>query len=140
MGQPTPASDTATTARPSTSPVRAARSFFSDKPARGHIGGSLTLAQDARLAYRFAAGGNDTVTVDGLLTFPTNGVLHVSSLTAGLTPPAKDALFVSQQAISGPADLTGWTVEGVNKASLKYSADLKTIYFSCPNGTLIAIR
>ena len=106
-----------------------------------HIGGSLTLADGAQISYRFSAGSADTVNVDGLLTFPTNGVLNVSSLSIGAQVPAKDAVFVSQETINGPEDLTGWTVEGANRASasIKYSDDHKTIYFSCPNGTLISI-
>ena len=105
-----------------------------------HVGGALTLAEGVQLVYRYSASGADTVTVDGVLTFPTNGVLYVSSLTAGLTPPAKDALFVSTQAIAGPADLTGWTVEGATNSSLRYSDDRKTIYFARPCGVLVLLR
>jgi autotransporter-associated beta strand protein len=104
------------------------------------IGGSLTLMPGTRLAYRFdTAGGNDTVTVAGLLTFPTNGVVQASPLTVGVNPPAKDVFFSSVLAINGPANLAGWTVEGVKNASLKYSTDHKTIYFSSPRGMLLKI-
>ncbi len=104
------------------------------------VGGGLILTPGARLAYRFdRAGSNDTVTVNGLLAFPTNGVVQASALSVGVGAPAKDVFFSSTQAISGPSDLSGWTVEGVNKASLKYSDDRKTIYFACPRGTLLRI-
>ena len=105
------------------------------------VGGSLTLAQGALLAYRYGlANSNDTVTVNGLLTFPASGVVQAEPLPAGASAPGKDVFFVSTQAISGPATLTGWTVQGANKASLKYSDDRKTIYFASPRGMLIVIH
>ena len=105
------------------------------------IGGSLALAPGARLAYRFGpADSNDTVTVGGLLTFPTNGVVLASALAGGVTPPAKDVFLTSPLAIAGPADLTGWTVEGVDNCSLVYSADRKTIFLTSPRGTMILLR
>jgi autotransporter-associated beta strand protein len=104
------------------------------------IGGSLTLAQGVRLAYRFGqANSNDTVTVGGLLTFPTNGVVQASPLGVNAKAPGKDVFFSSTQIITGPADLSGWTVQGVTKASLKYSTDRKTIYFFSPRGMLLKI-
>jgi len=105
------------------------------------VGGGLTLAQGTLLAYRFGlANSNDTVTVGGMLTFPTNGVVQASALGAGATAPAKDVFFSSTQTISGPADLVGWTVVGAGKASLKYSGDRKTIYFTSPRGTLLIVH
>ena len=104
------------------------------------VGGSLTLAQGTLLAYRFGlANSNDTVTVAGLLTFPTTGVVQASAVTAGAIAPGKDVFFSSTQTINGPATLTGWTVQGANKASLKYSDDRKTIYFASPRGLLIVV-
>ncbi len=103
-------------------------------------GGNLALAPGARLAWRFDTAASDAFTVNGLLTFPTNGVVQASALTGGAHAPAKAVLFSSAQVINGPADLAGWTVEGVAKASLKYSGDRKTIYFSAPRGTLIVVR
>jgi len=105
-----------------------------------HVGGALTLGPGVHLAYRYSASGADTVTVDGALTFPTNGVLQVSSLTPGLKPPAKDAVFVSSSAINGPDDLSGWTIEGADNATLKYSADRKTIFFSSPRGSILILQ
>ena len=105
------------------------------------IGGSLTLEPGALLAYRFgAANGNDTVAVSGPLTLPPNGVIQAVALAEGVRAPAKDVFFSSPQAINGPADLSGWTVEGVKNASLKYSGDRTIIYFTCPNGTLLRLR
>lgn len=105
------------------------------------VGGALTVASGAQLAYRYgAAGSNDTVTVGGVLSFPASGVVHVSALGTGVHAPAKDVFFASAQVIDGPAELSGWTVEGVNQARLTYSADRKTVYFSCPTGTLLSIR
>jgi hypothetical protein len=49
-------------------------------------------------------------------------------------------LFASSQTINGPATLAGWTVDGVNKASLAYSDDRKLIYLRAPRGTMILIR
>ena len=105
------------------------------------IGGSLTLAQGTLLAYRFGlADSNDTVTVNGLLTFPASGVVQASAIGAGAKAPTKDVFFASSQTISGPANLSGWTVVGVNKSMLTYSADRKTIYFSTPRGMMICIK
>ncbi len=105
------------------------------------VGGDLTLLPGVRLAWRYAAGGsNDTVTVGGLLTFPTNGTVQVSALTTDLMPPAKALFFASPQPVNGPADLTGWTVEGVQNASLRYSDDRTKIYFFTPRGTLILLH
>lgn len=103
------------------------------------IGGSLTLAQGVRLAYRFGATSSDLLTVGGLLTFPANGVVQAAALPAGAQSPTRAAFFTSAQAISGPADLSGWTVTGANKTSLKYSDDRTIIYFCTQRGTLIQI-
>ena len=103
------------------------------------VGGNLAIAQGALPKFRFAASSADAITVGGQLTFPTNGVLLASALTAGAHAPARAALFTSAQVISGPETLTGWTVIGVNKARLSYSDDRKTIYFQCPRGTLIQL-
>ena len=105
------------------------------------VGGDLTLAPGARLAYRFDAGGaHDTVTVGGQLTFPTNGVVQASALTAGTATPAKQLFFSSPLVISGPDELTGWTVEGVENAKLKYGDDRKEIFFYSPRGTLVLLH
>jgi len=105
------------------------------------IGGALTIEQGARLAYRFdIAGSNDTINVSGEITFPSNGVVQVSALTEGATAPAKDIFLSSTESIIGPADLSGWSVEGINNSSLQYSNDRTKIYFSRPSGTLLMIR
>ena len=103
-------------------------------------GGSLALAPGARVAWRFDTAASDSITVNGLLTFPTNGTVQASALTAGAHAPGKALLFSSTQTINGPADLTGWTVVGVNKASLAYSADRTKIFFRAPRGTLIVVQ
>jgi len=104
------------------------------------IGGSLTLALGTRLAWRFDVAAADTITVAGLLTFPTNGVVQASALSSGVFAPAKTVLFASQQAINGPDTLTGWTVTGVKKATLAYSDDRTKIYLTCSRGTMILIQ
>ncbi len=101
------------------------------------IGGDLSLAPGARLVWRYAPAASDRITVGGKLTFPTNGVIQVSAFSAGLNPPAKALLLASEQTIIGPADLKGWTVTGVKKATLQYSPDHTKIYLSCPRGTLL---
>ena len=103
------------------------------------VAGDLALADGVRPMFRFSPGGCDAFTVGGLLTFPTNGVLLAESL-AGATAPAKAALFTASQPISGPADLSGWTVEGAKNCSLAYSDDRTVIYFRCPRGTLILVQ
>ena len=37
-------------------------------------------------------------------------------------------------------DLSGWTVEGAENASLRYSSDRTKIYFFTPRGTLFTLR
>ena len=103
-------------------------------------GASLSLAPGARIAWRFDTAASDSFTVNGLLTFPTSGTVQASALTAGAHAPGKATLFASTQTINGPADLTGWTVAGVNKASLAYSADRTKIYVRAPRGTLIIVN
>ena len=104
------------------------------------VGGSLSLAPGAQIAWRFDAASSDAFTVGGLLTFPTSGVVQASALTVGAKPLAKTALFTSALAISGPADLKGWTVAGVENCSLGYSDDRTIIYLRSPRGTMILIR
>jgi autotransporter-associated beta strand protein len=104
------------------------------------IGGGLTLAPGARPVWRYASGAADAVTVGGLLTFPSNGVLRVETLTPGLKPPAIATVFASSAVIDGPATLAGWTVEGVENARLIYSGDRTDIRFYTPRGTMILIR
>lgn len=104
------------------------------------IGGDLTLATGALPVWRYASGATDAVTVGGLLTFPSNGVLRVETLTSGLKPPALAIVFASSEAVAGPADLAGWTVEGVENARLIYSGDRTDIRFYTPRGTMILIR
>lgn len=105
------------------------------------VGGDLTLAPGARIAWRYAAGGAcDTVTVAGAANVPSNGLVQVSSLTPGLPPPAKGLLLAAPAAINGPDDLSGWTVEGAENASLRYSDDRTKIYFFTPRGTLLVLE
>ena len=103
-------------------------------------GTGLALAPGARIAWRFDVASADSFTVNGLLTFPTNGTVQASALTAGAHAPGRAVLFASTQAINGPAALTGWTVAGVNKASLAYSDDRTKIYVRTPRGTLIFLQ
>jgi autotransporter-associated beta strand protein len=104
------------------------------------VGGNLTLAAGALPLWRFANGATDLILVGGTLTFPTNGVLQVATLTPGLRQPDVAPVFTSSHVISGPASLAGWTVEGVNNARLLFSTDRKTIYFLTPRGTMILVR
>ena len=104
------------------------------------IGGALTLAPGVQLPWRFDTVASDAFTVGGLLTFPTNGVVLAEALATGLTLPARTLLFSSSQAVNGPADLAGWTVEGVKNASLTYSADRTAIYVCTPRGTLFMLQ
>ena len=105
------------------------------------VGGDLTLAPGACIAWRYAAGGAcDTVTVAGTANVPTNGLVQVASLTPGLPPPAKGLLLAAPAAINGPDDLSGWAVEGAENASLRYSSDRTKIYFFTPRGTLFTLR
>jgi len=105
------------------------------------VGGDLTLAPGALPVFRFdAADVHDTFTVAGRLTFPTNGTLRVSALTTGVSAPAKALFIGTEQTINGPADLTGWTVEGVENCLLRYSDDRTEIYFYHPCGTLIMLE
>lgn len=105
-----------------------------------HVGADLALALGAKPLWRFSAAERDAFTVGGKLILPATGVLYAQALTPGTRPPAKAPLFTSAQVIDGPAELTGWTVDGLENARLVYSADLKTIYFSYPSGTVISIR
>ncbi len=104
------------------------------------IGGDLILEPGALPAWRYASGAADTITVGGRLIFPTNGTLAVATLTPGLRPPDIAPVFVSSQTIDGPADLNGWTVEGVDNARLLYSADRRVVRFYVPSGMIILIR
>ena len=105
------------------------------------IGGSLSLAQGALLAYRFGlSGSNDAVTVGGMLTFPASGVVQASALPTGAKSPTRAVFFASAQTISGPSDLSGWTVVGAAKTSIRYSSDRKIIYFCTQRGTMIWIQ
>jgi len=104
------------------------------------VGGDLILKPGARPVWRYAAGAADAITVDGKLTFPTNGTLTVATLTSGLRPPDVAPVFTSAQTIDGPVDLSGWNVEGVDNARLLYSADRRVVRFYVPSGMIILIR
>lgn len=105
------------------------------------VGGDLTLAPGACIAWRYAAGGAcDTVTVAGAANVPTHGRVQVASLTPGLLPPAKGLLLAAPAAINGPEDLSGWTIEGAENASLRYSSDRTKIYFFTPRGTVLLLE
>jgi len=104
------------------------------------VGGDLTLAPGARLSWRYAAGASDLITVGGTLTFPAHGVLQVASFTAGLKPPAVSTVFISDQPVIGPADLSGWTVAGVENCILRYNGDRTKINLVSPRGTLILLQ
>ena len=103
------------------------------------IGDGLMIVPGALPLWRYDTGASDSIVVNGPLTFPTNGVLQVETLTPALMPPAKGTVFSSTQSIIGPDDLTGWTVEGATNSTLIYSEDRTIIYFSRPSGTLILI-
>ncbi len=105
------------------------------------MGGDLTLAPGANIAWRYADGGAfDTITVAGTVNMPTNGLVQVSSLTPELKPPAKRPLIAASTAINGPDDLSGWTVEGAKNASLRYSDDRTKIYFFTPRGMVFILE
>ncbi|MGI6390080.1 MAG: PA14 domain-containing protein, partial [Kiritimatiellia bacterium] len=105
------------------------------------VGGDLTLAPGANIAWRYADGGAfDTITVAGTVNMPTNGLVQVSSLTPELKPPAKRPLIAATTAINGPDDLSGWTIEGAKNASLRYSDDRTKIYFFTPRGMLFILE
>jgi fibronectin-binding autotransporter adhesin len=104
------------------------------------IGGYLMINPGALPYWRFESGASDTTTVNGILIFPTNGVLQVESLTTGLMPPAKGTVYASTQSIVGPDDLTGWSIEGATHSTLIYNEDRTKIYFNRPSGTLLMIR
>lgn len=104
------------------------------------INGGLRLEPGALPRWRYESGASDITTVNGLLVFPSSGVLRVESLTEGLKPQAKATVFSSTQPINGPEDLSGWAVEGINNSSLTYSSDRTKIYFMRPSGTLFMIR
>ena len=104
------------------------------------IEGNLTLAQGTRLAWRYDVAASDTFIVADLLTFPTNGVVQATTLTPGLSAPAKTLLFSSAQTINGPEDLTDWVVEGVENGCLRYNPDRTKIYFFTPRGTILMLQ
>ena len=104
------------------------------------IGGTLTLAPGARIAWRFSTTAADAFTVGGLLTIPEGGIVTAEALTSGAKPPAKTALFSSSQIIDGPADLSGWSVVGALNCKLSYSDDRMIIYLRNPRGTMLSIR
>ena len=105
------------------------------------VGGNLTLVPGAVPAFRFSAGGeHDVITVDGRLSFPSNGVVQASALAAGVPIPSKALFLSSPLTINGPSDFSGWTVEGVGNATLKYSDDGTKIYFFRPCGILIMLQ
>jgi len=105
------------------------------------VGGDLTLALGASIAWRYADGGaSDTITVAGTVNMPTNGLVQVASLTPGLMPPAKRLLIASSTEINGPDDLSGWIIEGAENASLRYSDDRTKIYFFTPRGSLLLLK
>ena len=105
------------------------------------VGGDLALVPGARPAFRFNAGGeHDTITVGGLLTFPSHGVVEAAALAENVPPPTKALFFDSAQRINGPESLAGWKVQGVENVTLKYSDDRTKIYFFSPRGTLILVN
>ena len=104
------------------------------------VGGDLTLEPGAMPIWYFDSDENDLITVDGLLTIPAAGVLHVESITGGTKPPNKATVFSSTQPIEGPADLSGWTVQGATVSSISYSIDHKKILFIRSSGTIILVR
>ena len=104
------------------------------------IGSNLVVQSGAILVWRFGSGTSDLITVGGRLTFPTNGIMQAVALNSDVSAPAKTVLFASTQTINGPDTLTGWTVTGVNKATLAYSDDRTKIYLACPRGTVILVH
>ncbi|MCL1920485.1 MAG: hypothetical protein FWG50_05320 [Kiritimatiellaeota bacterium] len=104
------------------------------------IGGLLTLEDGARLDWRYGAKpAADTTTVGGL-TFPETGTLHVAPLVPGATPPARHAVFDSATPINGPANLSGWEIDGIRGAKLGYNAARTQILFHSARGTVILLR
>ncbi|MDD4442853.1 MAG: PA14 domain-containing protein [Kiritimatiellae bacterium] len=103
------------------------------------VGGTLAFAPGTRLPWRYSAEAADLYTAAASV-FPTNGTLQLAPLAGGLKPPAWRPLVIAQTPINGPADLSGWVIEGAPKAELLYSADRTAIYFSAPRGTLLLLN
>jgi len=104
-----------------------------------YVGGTLAFAPGTRLPWRYSAEAADLYTAAASV-FPTNGTLQLAPLAGGLKPPAWRPLVIAQTPINGPADLSGWVIEGAPKAELLYSADRTAIYFSAPRGTLLLLN
>ena len=103
------------------------------------IGGDLILAPGTILPWRYSSAAADHYAVAGIATFPAEGVLRLTPLSTGLPAPARRPVVTSLHPIDGPADLTGWIIDGDERATLRYNADRTEIYFSSPRGTLLLL-
>jgi autotransporter-associated beta strand protein len=106
------------------------------------IGGNLTLAEGAKVKFRFATTSlADAFVVNGVLTLPQDGVVFAEPIKAGAKSPVKWLLFSSPNAeIKGPANLSGWVIDGIPTAKLSYGIGNRTIYLDDPRGTVLLVR
>ncbi|MCL2104138.1 MAG: PA14 domain-containing protein, partial [Kiritimatiellaeota bacterium] len=104
-------------------------------------GGDLVIEEGVNIKYRYASSSvADTFIVNGVLTLPNDGVVYTQPFTVGARPPAKWLLFDSPNAINGPADLSGWVVDGIPSAKLTYGPGKTRVYLNAPSGTMLMIR
>ncbi|MCL2104951.1 MAG: PA14 domain-containing protein, partial [Kiritimatiellaeota bacterium] len=105
------------------------------------IGGDLFLAESANIAFRYGSTASaDTFLVGGVLTLPQNGVIYSAPLVPGTPPPSRWTLFATAGIINGPPDLSGWTIDGLPRAKLTYSANKKRVDIITSEGTILMIR
>ena len=104
------------------------------------IGGDLTLAPGANVKFRYASPAQaDTFTVGGVLTLSEAGTVTAAALT-GANSPTKWLLFSTGAVINGPADFSAWTIDGLPRASLVYSADRTQVYVREARGTMLLLQ
>ena len=107
----------------------------------GHIGGNLTVAEGASLKWRYASPSQaDTITLGGTLTLPASGVVYAAPAAAGVKSPTKWSLILTTTQVIGPADLSGWVIDGLPRAKLVYGNNGTGVFVSEPRGTVLLLR
>jgi len=105
-----------------------------------NISGYLNIEDGANVEWRYASKSEADTFIVGGLTIPNEGTLYTAPIVPKATSPGKHILFTSATTINGPADFTGWTIEGIKGAQLAYGANNTQVVLHASRGTVLILK
>ena len=84
--------------------------------------------------------GAYTVALGVLFKLPEMGTLDIAPIAPGAKLGGKYVLFDSATLIDGPADFSGWTINGLKGAQLSYNSAKTQVVLRTSRGTMLILK